>query len=93
MNDIGHGCRIVLITINSYCRYGSRIMSLSILLKTLGALSDMERLGQFENNYLRRLIWLRYAESVKIRMRKGSLFFKELKYEVIRQERDLCQLG
>ena len=93
MNDIGHGYRIVLITINSYCRYGSRIMSLSILLKTLGALSDMERLGQFENNYLRRLIWLRYAESVKIRMREERLFFKELKYEVIGQERDLCQLG
>ena len=93
MNDIGHGYRIVLITINSYCRYGSRIMSLSILLKTLGALSDMERLGQFENNDLRRLIWLRYAESVKIRMREERLFFKELKYEVIGQERDLCQLG
>lgn len=47
---------------------------------------------QFGNNYLRSLIWLRYAESVaEISVGGGRLFFKELKlkYEVVSQERDV----
>ena len=47
---------------------------------------------QFGNNYLRRLIWLRYAESVaEISVGGGRIFFKELKlkYEVVSQERDV----